>query len=175
MVAITSVVLTLMMFLAGGLITEHNRLVDNRDTLKAASDAAVIAATQHLHQLPTSMSDSDVEALLEGTARRYAFLVVEANSPDPMTPSDVDITLRVNRAAGVVGVDVAANMRGVLFKQLVSAQSEKKMAVRSGAEQEVSPARLVLALDYSGSMGSYIGAVLALTWCAKLPRRWWTS
>ena len=69
----------------------------------------------------------------------------------------MDITLHLNRAAGVVGVDVATNMRGVLFKQLVSAQGEKKMAVRSGAEQEVSPARLVLALDYSGSMGSYIG------------------
>lgn len=141
-----------MMFLAGGLITEHNRFVDNRDTLKAASDAAVVAATQHLHRLPTSMSDSDVEALLEDTARRYAFLVVEGNSPDPVTPDDIDITLRLNRAAGVVGVDVATNMRGLLFKQLVSAQGEKKMAVRSGAEQEVSPAVLVLALDSSGSM-----------------------
>ena len=162
MVAITSVVLTVMMFLAGGLITEHNRFVDNRDTLKSASDAAVVAATQHLHRLPTSMSDSDVETALEDTARRYAFLVVEANSSDPVAPSDMDINLRVDRAAGVVGVDVAAKMRGVLYKQLVSAQGEKKMAVRSGAEQEVeaeeevTPSWLVLALDYSGSMHSTI-------------------
>ena len=157
MVALTSVVLTLMMFFAGGLITEHNRFVDNRDTLKAASDAAVVAATQHLHRLPTSTSDSDVEAALEDTARRYAFLVVEGNSPDPVAPSDVDITLRLNRAAGVVGVDVATNMRGVLYKQLVSAQGERKMAVRSGAEQEVTPAMLVLALDASQSMHNTIG------------------
>ena len=160
MVAITSVVLTLMMFLAGGLIAEHNRFVDNRDTLKVASDAAVVAATQHLHRLPTSMSDSAVEVALEDTARRYAFLVVEGNSrnsPDPITPSDMDITLHLNRAAGVVGVDVATNMRGVLYKQLVSAQGERKMAVRSGAEQEVTRAMLVLALDASQSMHNTIG------------------
>ena len=69
--AITAAAVTVMSLFGTALIVDHVWLVDQRDMLKSAADAAAVAATLKLQELPGSMSDEDVRAELQAVAERY--------------------------------------------------------------------------------------------------------
>ena len=59
--AITAVAVSIMTVMAAGLIVDHLWLVEKRDLLKAAADAASVAATLRLRALPANQDAATVE------------------------------------------------------------------------------------------------------------------
>ena len=77
--------LTLMTLGGVALVTDHVWLVDQRDTLKSASDAAAVAATiemgRLLNQDPT-ISDADLTDALTHVARNFVLINLSHLSPE---------------------------------------------------------------------------------------------
>ena len=83
--AIAAVAVIVMTVGATALIGDHVWLVDQRDVLKSASDAASVATTLELNRqlnLQRGISDSDLKPLLEPVARLYIELNLEHLPPD---------------------------------------------------------------------------------------------
>ena len=72
--AIAAAAVTVMAVGSAALVTDHLWLVDQRDTLKSATDSASSAATLAMNGVlgaDSTMSDADLNARLEPVARRY--------------------------------------------------------------------------------------------------------
>ena len=72
-----AVAVTVMTVGATALVTDQAWLVDQRDVLKTATDAAAVATTLELFRqldLQPGISDADLAAILEPIARRYILL-----------------------------------------------------------------------------------------------------
>ena len=136
-----------------GLIIDHNWLVAQRDLLKSASDAAAVAATLRLEQLPETTSDDAVRVRLEPVARRYAHLNLSANvRSQELRPEDVGLTLAVDRRAGTVDVALEADIGSVLAGWLHDYSGPARMRKHAGVERATVPVAVALALDTSLSM-----------------------
>ena len=164
--AIVATVVTIMTIGAGTLLIEHENLVDQRDTLKSASNAASIAMTAEMNRVLASqpnISDDVLTAYLAVIGRRYIELNLMHMDDDrrrrAMESLVLDIAL--NRNAGTLNVEVTADMGGFvmaaalpLFDELAESGPTE---ARTGVEQAIPPAEVVLALDVSGSMNHRVG------------------
>lgn len=157
--AITAAAVTVMTVFAAALIVDHVRLVDQRDLLKTAANAASIAATIELQSQPASKSDEDVDTELQALAERYVRFNLAANLPESARArmrATLAVSIDVDRGLGTVGVDAQADLGGTLLSRWVLDYSgpEDGIRVTSGAEASFGATEIVFALDMSGSMGS---------------------
>ena len=97
------------------LTSDHTSLVHQRDTLKAATDAASFATSRHWQQaLSSSLTDDQIKTALLPIARRY----ILANIPQGRradAASTLEVRLTLHHGAGMVDVDASADLGGVLF------------------------------------------------------------
>ena len=159
--AIAAVAVTIMTVGATALITDHIWLVDQRDTLKSASDAAAIAAALRMKPVlagnPT-ITDDDLKAALAPVARRYVLLNLSHLSDARYTRAVESLVLEVipNRGQGTVDVNAQADLGGFLLAStlpLLSGVSQvESMQVESRVKSAVSSVEVVLAIDISKSM-----------------------
>ena len=92
-----------MTVMVAGLIVDHLWIVDKRDLLKASVDAASVASTLRLRDLPADQDAATVKSDLQAVAERYVWLNLSANLPDEaLKKSDI------NRSQGTVGVEATA-------------------------------------------------------------------
>ena len=155
--AITAAALVMMTLGGSALIVDHLWLVGQRDALKSAADAAAVAATLELLELPSDMSEGEIEAALQPTAERYVRFNVSGNLPADARrrmEETLEVSLMVDRAAGVVDVAARADLGGTLLSALLLdyAGPEDGIVVEAGVGAEVNPIEVVLAIDISGSM-----------------------
>ena len=155
--AIVAAGVTVATLTAAALVTDHVWLVDQRDSLKHAANAGVVAATIRLRKLPSSMSDDDVDAELLAVARRYVRFNLAANLRDgarARMDETLEVTLTSNRRLGTVAVTASADLGGTLLSKRILdyAGPGDGMTAKSGAEGLIGATELVLAIDVTGSM-----------------------
>ena len=159
--AIAAAAVTVMTVGATALITDHLWLVDQRDVLKSAADAATLAATLDVdHQLESNplINDADLEAALLPVAERYVLINLAHLSSERFkeAKNTLEITLDLNRAQRTVSVTAKADLGGTLFSRSLPLLGNYKGAeatvVRAGVESETTPVEVVLAIDISTSM-----------------------
>ena len=155
--AITAAAVVMMTVGGAALIVDHVWLVNQRDMLKSATDAAAVATTLGLLDLPASMADEDVENALQPVAERYVRFNVSGNIPSgarARLEETLDVSLDVDRAAGLVDVDARADLGGTLLSKwfLDYAGPPEGIAVDAGVGAAISATELVLAIDITGSM-----------------------
>ena len=161
--AITAAAVTVMTVGASALIIDHVWLVDQRDVLKTAADAAAIAATLEIErQLAANpgISDEDLKKKLYPVAMSYVFRNLR-HLPDDRLKKAAD-TLKVeitalDRAQRTVGVTAKADLGGTLVSRVLpllgSYEGSGLTVARAGVESETTPVEVVLAIDVSQSMG----------------------
>ena len=146
----------------GALISDHVWLVDQRDVTKNASEAAGLAATLAMNELlaaDSSISDADLEAALQPVAERYVRLNLRHLTDDRLARAEdtLVVELAVDRAAGTVGVSVAADLGGTLLSRHISFAGgytgPGATHSYSEAEKMIGAVEVVLAIDTSVSMG----------------------
>ena len=159
--AIVAAAVTVMTVGGTALIGDHLWLVDQRDTLKSASEAASIAATLEIHRQladDSSVSDADLEAALEPVAKRYVLLNLAHLAPDRLEQAKktLKVDLQLNRKGRTVGVTASADLGGTLFSRslplLGGYEGPEATVARAGVEAEAPPVEVVLAIDTSASM-----------------------
>ena len=155
--AIVAAGVTVATLLSAALIIDHVWLLDQRDSLKSAANAAAIAATIRLQELPRSMSDDDVDADLLAVARRYVRFNLAANLREgarARMDETLDVQLTSNRTLGTVAVVASADLGGTLLSKRILAYAgpEDGMTVNAGAEGSIGATELVLAIDVTSSM-----------------------
>ena len=143
------------------LISDHVWLVDQRDTLKTASDAAGVAATLEMTRLlgrDASIGDSDLEAALNAVAQRYVEMNLSYLPADRLARALETLAVEVtpDRRRRTVDVSVEADLGGTLLAKNMAlfgtAGESKPMRVEALVESVVNPIEVVLAIDISQSM-----------------------
>ena len=156
--SITAAVVTVMAVGGTALISDHIWLVDQRDVLKSAADAAAIAATLERNRLPDGLSERKLNKKLRATAERYVKLNLAHLPKDRYERAIGTLTVEVfpNRHQDTVGVAAAADLGGTVFASrlpLFGGYADRpKMKTEAGVERVREPVDLVLALDTSISM-----------------------
>ena len=145
------------------LIGDHVWLVDQRDALKAASDAAGVAATKEMVRLTDAqpnISDADLKVALEEVSKRYVKLNLEYLPADRLAQARNTLKVEVtpNRSLRTVDVLVMADLGGTVLSRHLpiagnSVGPEKPMRAEAVVESVVNPIEAVLAIDVSISMG----------------------
>ena len=144
-------------------ITDHIWLIDQRDVLKSAADAAAIAATKEMNRrlVPTpDMSEADLTNALTPVARNYLELNLAYLPTDRRTRAKQTLQVNVtpNKDRGTVDVETTADLGGTLFSRHLPMLSNYKgpasVDTRAGVETRVTPVEAVLAIDVSTSMWS---------------------
>ena len=159
--ALMSIAIMIMTVGAGALIVDHVSLVDQRDTLKAASDAAGVAATLEMRRVLANdpdISDDDLKAALEPLVRAY----IEANlwhlGTDRLTEANATLVVEVrpDRGRNTVDVSAQADLGGFLFAAtlpfLRGVDQIETMKAEARVESVKTPIEAVLAIDVSSSM-----------------------
>ena len=163
--AIVAAAVTVMTIGGTALIGDHLWLVDQRDTLKSAAEAASVAATLEIDRQLTSdssVSDADLKAALKPVAKRYVLLNLDHLAPDRLKQAKdtLKVTLNLNRTQRTVDVTASADLGGTLFSGnlplLGGYKGPEATVARAGVEAEHPPVEVVLALDISSSMKSDI-------------------
>ncbi len=145
------------------LTSDHTSLVHQRDTLKAATDAASFATSRHWQQaLSSSLTDDQIKTALLPIARRY----ILANIPQGRradAESTLEVRLTLHHGAGMVDVDASADLGGVLFSGwMLDADTTAEMGkvtVETRTERLESDGgtiEVALAIDSTGSMSRTI-------------------
>ena len=163
--AIASAAVTVMTVGGAALIIDHVWLVDQRDVLKTAAEAASLAATLDIdRQLAArpKISDADLKAALEPLAKRYVLVNLAHLPADRLDTAkqsldkDGAITLTLDRAQRTVSVKVKADLGGTLFSRnlplLGNYEGPEATIVKAGVQSETTPIEVVLAIDISSSM-----------------------
>ena len=173
--AVVAAAVVLMTVGAGAVIADHLLLVDKRDTLKSAIDAAGIAATAELGRLldqNPNLTDAEIESALVPVARRYIELNLDHLPEDRLTRAKVTLAveLAVDRVLRTVDVDAAADLGGTLLSESLPMLKDTvpSGATRAGAQVEslVEPVEVVLAIDVSKSMDRQLNSHRACDDCA---------
>ena len=148
-------------------ITDHIWLIDQRDVLKSAADAAAIAATKEMNRrlIPTpDMSEADLKTAIASVAENYIKLNLAYLPTDRRTRAEETLTVAVtpNRNLGTVDVATTADLGGTLFSRHLPVLSNYKGPARvgtnAGVETSVTPVEAILAIDVSTSMQSTLAA-----------------
>ena len=161
--AIVAGAVTVMTVGASALIVDHNWLVDQRDVLKSASDAAAIAATIEMKRLPPETSDAALHDALRQTAHNYAALNLEYLRGDRLARAKDSLSVEVTPHPGRNSVDVVAkaNLGGTLFSRHLPLAGKYtgpgEITVVAKVESLTSPVEVVLAIDVSESMKDTLG------------------
>ena len=168
--ALTAAVFTLMSVAGIALTSDHTHLVYQRDTLKAATDAACLAATRHLWTLGQDLSDEKVHAALRPIAERYILANIPESRRKRAAETLVIPPLAVDRQAGRVSVTAAADLGGAIFGSWMYGKVTQTTQVACLSEGEVADGttpptpdeqttpdtppmtELVLAIDITSSM-----------------------
>ena len=168
--AIAAVVVAMMSIGGAALVTDHLWLVDGRDSLKSAIDAATLAATL---ELSGNAAVPDQE--LRRTAEQYILLNLAHLSPERFQTardslnSDEPGFLTVDRDAGTVEVVANARIGDTLVASslpfLGRGGESQDVQVDAGVENVPNPVEVVLALDVSDSMDSCLDG----TSCSRTP------
>ena len=152
--------MTLMSIGGFALTSDHTHLVYQRDTLKAATDAASIAASRHWQQALGHLTDDDqIKAALRPIAERY----ILANIPGSRrgdAKATLQIKLVLHHGAGMVDVGATADLSGgVIFMHWMldegTAEALKITEVETRTERIEATGgipEVVLAIDNTGSM-----------------------
>ena len=142
-------------------VIDHNWLIDQRDVLKNAADAAAIAATKEMNRrlVPTpDMSEADLKTAIASVAENYIKLNLAYLSTDRRTRAEETLTVAVtpDRNLGTVDVATTADLGGTLFSRhlpiLSNYKGPAKVGTKAGVETSVTPVEAVLAIDVSTSM-----------------------
>ena len=112
--ALLAAVMTLMSVGGIAMVSDHAYLVYQRDTLKAAADAATTATTRHLLTLSPGLTDAQVGAVLESMAERYILANMPESQREDVAESLV-LTLDADRGAGTVNIVAQADLGGIIF------------------------------------------------------------
>ena len=158
--AIAAAAVTMMTLGGAALIVDQIWLVDQRDLLKSATDAAAIAVTIELQNLPGTISDEDAATQLQPLAERYVRFNLAANLPEAVRKTLEEISRRistltvvVDRSLGSIDVTAAADLGGTLLANwLLAYAGPDKMTADSGVEGSLGATEIVLAIDTTGSM-----------------------
>ena len=156
--SITAAIVTVMAVGGTALISDHLWLVDQRDVLKSAADAATLAATLERNRLPDGLNDRKLKKKLRATAKRYVKLNLAHLPKDRYERAVETLSVKVfpNRHQDTVGVTVEADLGGALFASrlpiFAGYTDPSETRVESGVERVREPVDLVLALDTSISM-----------------------
>ena len=159
--SLTAAIVAVMTVGGGALLIEHVWLVDQRDTLKSASNAAGIAATLEMKRVladDPGISDAELKAALEPVARAY----IEANLLHLQTDrlarakATLAVEVRPDRGQNTVDVNAQADLGGYLFATTLPFLSGvgqlSSMKAEARVENVKIPVEVVLALDVSTSM-----------------------
>lgn len=142
-------------------VTDHIWLIDQRDVLKNAADAAAIAATKEMNRrlVPTpDMSEADLKTAIASVAENYIKLNLAYLSTDRRTRAEETLTVAVtpDRNLGTVDVATTADLGGTLFSRhlpiLSNYKGPAKVGTKAGVETKVTPVEAILAIDVSTSM-----------------------
>ena len=156
-----AVAVTVMTVGASALVTDQAWLVDQRDVLKTASDAAAVATTLELSRqldLQPGISDADLAAILEPIARRYILLNLVHLDADRYAHAEQSLVVQVtpNRSQRTVDVVAEAELGGTFLSRLLPFMAEtsvgERMRAGSMVETLINPVEVVLAIDISDSM-----------------------
>ena len=156
--SITAAMVAVMAVGGTALISDHIWLVDQRDVLKSAADAAAVAATLERNRLPDGLSDRKLNKALRATAKRYVKLNLAHLPKDRYERAVETLTVKVfpNRHQDTVGVTAEADLGGTLFASrlplFAGFTDPEAIKVEAGVERVREPADLVLAIDMSNSM-----------------------
>ena len=162
--ALTAAALTVMSLAGIALVSDHLWLVDQRDTLKRASNAASIAATLEMNRLSADLTDEQVIARLEPLVRTYVRANLTHLPPDRLSRAmdTLVVEIRPDRQQRTVEVRAQADLDGTLFARhmplLGNYEGPVSMQVASLTERAPSPIEVVLAIDVSQSMDSCLDA-----------------
>ena len=166
--AIAAVAVTVMTIGGAALIGDHAWLVDQRDVLKTAADAAGIAATLEMSRLlrrNPDMSDKDLEDALKPVAERYIKLNLRhlpedrlAQAVASLDDDDDNIKVTLDHAQRTVDVSVWADLGGTLFSRhmalLGNYAGPEKIRAETRVGSATNPIEVVLAIDMSQSMAT---------------------
>ena len=170
--AIAAGALALMTIGGSALVIEHVWLVDQRDTLKAAADAAGIAASavlaRHLNS-NSAASDADLKTALEPVARRYIELNLGHLPEDRYAQAvrTLVVGIVLHRAQRTVDVSAAADLGGTLLARhlpmLGFSEESQEIRVVARVESVTNPVEVVLAIDVSASMWELVNGLMSCT------------
>ena len=157
--AIGAAIMTLMSVGGFALTSDHIHLVHQRDTLKAATDAASFATTRHWRQALGHLTDDQIKAVLLPMARRY----ILANIPENRrgnAESTLTIQLTLHHGTSMVDVSASADLSdGLLFSGWMfnddTPEIPTTMRVETRTERLESESGIIevaLAIDSTGSM-----------------------
>ena len=159
--SLAAAAVTVMTVGASALLVDHLWLVDQRDTLKSASDAGTVAATLEMNRRLAAdpwIDDATLLTALEDVARRYIVLSF-GHLPDRRRLQAIDTlvtTVIPDRALGTVVVHAAADLGGTLMSRelpmLGNFAGPFVTETESKVERSKVPAEVVLAIDVSLSM-----------------------
>lgn len=159
--AIVAVVVTLMTLGGTALIGDHVWLVNQRDSLKSALDAAGIAATFEMDRLlnqDPGISDSDLVDELQKVAKRYIELNLSYLPADRLAwaRSTLVVEVRLDRVQRTVNIAAEADLGGPVLAKVLPwlADQTQSSTIHTASEVKsiVSAVEVVLALDVSASM-----------------------
>ena len=163
--AIATAAVTVMTVGGAALIGDHAWLIDQRDVLKAATDAATVATTiemtRQLGRQPR-MTDDALKAALDPVARRYVELNLEHLPEDRLATAKQTLTVEVtpDRNLGTVDISAEADLGGTLFSRHMALLGNYAgpTTIRADAEVECTTnvVEVVLALDITASMNGII-------------------
>ncbi len=158
--ALTAALLTVMSLAGIAFAGDHMWLVYQRDLLKAATDAAGIAAARALTTLSSSLTNEQVEANLKPIAERYILANIPAGYRGQVKNSLTVTFAEINRAAGTVNVSATADLGGAIFGAWLWGSVVSKTAVGSKTERTESIIEVALAIDITNSMSAPAGGTV---------------
>ena len=174
--AMASVAVVVITVGASALVTDHKWLVDQRDVLKTAADAAGIAATLEMTRIinaqPT-ISDADLKAALEPVAQRYVELNLRHLSRERYAQAIATLVVEITpqRLQRTVDVSAEADLGGTILAHHVpmfeSAAESQQIRAVSMVESVTNPIEVVLAIDVSTSMDTLIDGRQACAYCVS--------
>ena len=158
--SLMAVLVAIMAVGGGALITEHVWLLDQRDTLKAATDAASIATTQEMGRLldaDHTLSDDALRPSLESVARAYieANLLHLSGERLQRAKDTLAIGITIDRGTSRVQVTAETDLGGGLFAGLGllgGYTGPETMQASTAVECAGNAIEVVLALDVTASM-----------------------
>ena len=159
--SIMATMVAVMTIAAAALIVDHNWLVDQRDTMKNAADAAAVAATMEMKRPGVQdKSASELAAHLKEVAETYVKLNLSHLSGERLqkAQSSLTVTATPDDDGNAVRVTASADLGGTLFSRhlpimgnYTGPSSVGTVAMVEGASN---PIEVVLAIDISTSMGA---------------------
>ena len=168
--AFAAVAVSVMTVGGTALIGDHAWLIDQRDVLKAASDAAGVATTLQMTRLAgQSHTDDELKAVLEPVARRYILLNLEHLSPERFAAArdSLEVELDIDRDLNTVDVTARADLGGTLLSRhlplLGNLTPSDPIVAKTGIECSGGTIEVVLALDVTASMNAAIDKRYAKT------------